>query len=98
MIGAFARMLGRRDRVVACHETDSGYTTQTTSPEGAARRDDAHDAPPEAFVEKVSEEGGDVYVAPVLEALRAALRRRLSGARDEPATTVPEASTSPPPR
>ena len=33
------------------------------------------DAPPERFVEKLSDEGGDVYIAPMLDALRAALAR-----------------------
>lgn len=37
--------------------------------------DASHDAPPERFTQKISDEGGDVYVAPMLEALRAALAK-----------------------
>lgn len=45
----------------------------------------AQGTPPEGFTEKISDEGGDVYVAPMLEALRAALRRHWN-----PSTDVPE--------
>ena len=54
----------------------------------------ARDAPPERFVEKLSDEGGDVYIAPVLEALRAALRARLG--RADPSTDAPEGGTAAP--
>lgn len=45
----------------------------------------ALDAPPERFTEKISDEGGDVYIAPLVEALRAAVRRHW-----EPSTAAPE--------
>lgn len=55
----------------------------------------SHDAPPEGFTQKISDEGGDVYVAPMLEALRAALARA-RGAREErgqPSSSAPQGAT-----
>lgn len=49
---------------------------------------EAQGEPPERFVEKISHEGGDVYVAPVLETLRAALRRYLHPSTDEPERAI----------
>lgn len=53
---------------------------------------EAHDAPPEAFVEKLSDEGGDVYVAPVLESLREAVRRHRVPSTGAPEEATPAAS------
>lgn len=50
-----------------------------------------NDSPPERFVEKVTDEGGDVYIAPVLEALRAALAR----ARRAPRSASDASSVAP---
>lgn len=87
MIGAFARMLRSRDRVLSYEDTPEGHRVN-----GDAGQ--TPDAPPVAFVAKHSEEGGDVYVAPVLDALRAALRRR-RGPRAEDAPTPSAAPTLP---
>lgn len=91
MMGAFARMVGSRSRVLAVEENnavrahgDAGYREHAPSA----------DAPPERFVDKLSEEGGDVYVAPVLEALRAALRARFG--RPDPSRDAPEGGTQAP--
>lgn len=67
-------MVGRRDRIVSV-ETES-YALRTKQDEGYAEHTAAPDAPPEHFVHKVSDEGGDVFIVPVLEMLREALRRR----------------------
>lgn len=57
-----------------------------------------NDAPPEQFTQKISDEGGDVYVAPMLEALRVALAKAVrrapagedaSKAEPQPATPAP---------
>lgn len=86
LIGAFARMLGTRERVVSVSETsDHTYAVTALGPGRPERHSESRDAPPEAFVQKLSEEGGDVYVAPMLEALRELLRRRR-------AATLPEVS------
>ena len=55
----------------------------------------AQDAPPERFTQKISDEGGDVYLAPMLEALRAALLARVKRgqAGDEPSTSEPQGET-----
>lgn len=53
----------------------------------------ARDTPPERFVEKIADEGGDVYVAPVLEALRATLRAKRAGATADASCDAPEAAT-----
>lgn len=84
MIGAFARMLRSRDRVLSYEDTPEGHRVN-----GDAGQ--TPDAPPVAFVAKHSDEGGDVYVAPVLDALRSALRRR----RAAPATDAPAANVAP---
>lgn len=94
MIGAFARMVGHKDRVVSVEETTTdGYAVRTKQMEGYAEHAAARDAPPERFVEKVSDEGGDVFFAPVLDVLRDTLRR----ARGRDAlTTEPEGTTRAP--
>lgn len=88
MIGAFARMLGARERLLAVESTEDqqGYATRAHAPGGVAERKEARDAPPENFVEKVPDEGGDVYMVPMLEALREWVRRRrgLAGADADP--------------
>lgn len=81
MIGNFARL------------------TRSGSPRTLLDADEAAtaDAPPERFVHKVSDEAGDVYLAPVLDSLREALRARRPAAGNastpEPETTTPESST-----
>ena len=50
-------------------------------------------APPAAFVHRIPDEGGDVILAPVVDALRAALRRRREQTADNPSTSVTEALT-----
>lgn len=77
MIGAFARMLGAKERLLAVEETENrGYATMAAGPQGVEAREGARDAPPEAFVERVSDEGGDVYLSPMIEALRSWVRRQ----------------------
>ena len=57
----------------------------------------AQDAPPERFTQKISDEGGDVYVAPMLEALRAALARAKRGqASDDASSDEPQPETPDP--
>lgn len=64
----------------------------------------SNDAPPERFTQKISDEGGDVYVAPMLEALRAALakavKRQGAGEPSRPgkdaSSHAPEGATSDP--
>ena len=88
MIGAFARKLGARERLLAVETTEEphGYATRAHEPGGVAPRKEARDAPPEGFVERVQDEGGDVYMVPMLEALRDWVRRRrgLAGADADP--------------
>jgi hypothetical protein len=76
MIGAFARILGSRERIVSCEQTaDHAYAVKTRGPAGDVSAESA-DAPPERFVERIPHEGGDVIFAPMLETLRAILRGR----------------------
>ena len=92
MIGAFARMLGKRERILAYEETpDTGISVQARHDAGEDTTSEGRDAPPEAFVEKVPHEGGDVYVSPMLEMLRRTLRRR----RDEQPSVDPTLSRPP---
>lgn len=75
MIGAFARMIGQRDRVLTFEQTgDHAYAVRTD--DAAATPSEARDQPPEGFVERIPHEGGDVFFAPILEALRNVLRVR----------------------
>ncbi|HVM44608.1 MAG TPA: hypothetical protein VM582_01635 [Candidatus Thermoplasmatota archaeon] len=53
----------------------------------------ADDAPPERFTQKISDEGGDVYLAPVLDALRAALARGKRAASEDASPPAPEGAT-----
>lgn len=82
MIGAFARMVGRQSRIVSTENYD----------EIAAG---AGDAPPEGFVHKVADEGGDVFFAPMVDLLRESLRRarKQPTAEGKPLTVAPEATT-----
>jgi hypothetical protein len=78
MIAAFARMLGSRERVLSCEETSGSYSVRTrNADDGVDAATVAQDAPPEQFVERIPHEGGDVYLAPVLDTLRAVLRSAL---------------------
>lgn len=89
LIGAFARMLRTRDRVLSVEETEgNGYAVKATGAGRFAEHPAAADSPPEGFVEKLPHEGGDVYVAPMLEAMRAWMRRRKEEAADEGAQTL----------
>lgn len=79
MIGAFARMLGNRDRVLTFEQTgDHAYAVRTRG--DAAVSSESRDQPPERFVERIPHEGGDVVFAPILETLRAVLRGRRADA------------------
>jgi hypothetical protein len=76
MIGAFARMFGSRDRVLTVEETEANaYEVKARSEDGLESVSTTVDQPPAAFVERLPHEGGDVYFAPVLETLRAVLRK-----------------------
>lgn len=80
MIGAFARMIGNRQRVLSVEETEeNGYAVQATGDDYHATSQEG-DQPPEAFVQRFRHEGGDVWVAPMVEMLRELLRRRRAGA------------------
>lgn len=84
MIGAFARMLRTRERVLAVEETEGqGYAVKAGGPGAFEELAGRPDAPPEGFVEKVPHEGGDVYIAPMLEAMRSWMRRRKDEAAEE---------------
>lgn len=74
MIGAFARLLGNRERVLVCEQTgEHAYSVKSRGDEGD-KAAEASDGPPDGFVEKFQYDGGDVFFAPVLETLRAVLR------------------------
>ena len=91
MIGAFARMLGSRDRLLTVEEKDANaYAWKTRTPEGGERGADGSDAPPEAFSERIEHEGGDVFVVPMLETLRRVLRARLGRTEPESLSGVSE--------
>ncbi|HVL49040.1 MAG TPA: hypothetical protein VM889_10825 [Candidatus Thermoplasmatota archaeon] len=77
MIGAFAKMLGDRDRVLEVAAEENGSQVKLTSRgDGTGQVTSVSDAPPAAFVEKMAYDGGDVYVVPFLEAFRSWLRRK----------------------
>lgn len=83
MIGAFARMLRTRNRILSVDETEGqGYAIKATGPCNYAEHAVAADSPPEGFVEKLPHEGGDVYIAPMLEAMRTWMRRRKEEAEE----------------
>lgn len=87
MIGAFARMLGSQDRVLACEQTgDHAYAVRTSGAADQTR--ESRDQPPEGFVERIAHEGGDVFFAPLLETLRNILRARAKPDEAEPATVA----------
>ena len=84
MLGAFARKLTSRDRVLSYEETGEHKYAMRTHNEGGVHHAETHDAPPEGFVERIPHEGGDVFIAPMLEALRNVLRTgRAKRAEDE---------------
>jgi hypothetical protein len=94
MIGAFARMLGNRERIVSCEQTaDHAWSVSSRGPEGDAQAQ-GHDGPPERFVERFPHEGGDVFLAPMLDTLRAVLRRP----RKEAGGTLPGLTQNEEPR
>lgn len=77
VIGAFARMFGTRERLISYEETrENGYAVKARSRDDGDTLAETSDAPPEAFVEKIPHDGGDVYLAPVVEMLRSVFRRR----------------------
>lgn len=76
MIGAFARMLGSRERILSVEENERGYALKARDDHGGDSVRDARDTPPEGFVEKISDEGGDVYMSPIVEAWRHIFRRK----------------------
>lgn len=81
MIGAFARMIGARERILQVEQTEEKeYHVRVHGAQGPSEAQHG-DAPPEQFVERISQEGGDVIVAPIIEALRDILGRRRSEAR-----------------
>ena len=98
MIGAFARMLGARERLLTVEPTEDqqGYATRAQTPGHAPTRREARDAPPEGFVAKIPDEGGDVYMVPLLEALRDWVRRQrgLPGADADPTPATTEPATT----
>lgn len=76
MIGAFARMLRHKDHVEAVEGSpEAGWAVRTRE---GAHLPETRDAPPERFVERVSDEGGEVYMSPVVEAFRTLFRRKPS--------------------
>lgn len=87
MIGAFARMLGKGNRVLNVEETSEGYRVRALD---ASAANEGKDGPPEGFVEKIPHEGGDVFLAPIVEALRNVLRNAKKDASVVPATPGPE--------
>lgn len=76
MIGNFARIVRAPFRALPMEDTTES---------------EARGTPPERFVEKISEDGGDVYLAPVLDTLRAALRRHFQATPAEPQARTPDA-------
>lgn len=92
MIGAFARMLRQRDHVeVVEGSPEAGWAVRSREGE---RLQETRDAPPEQFVQRVSDEGGEVYISPVLETLRQIFRRKPS--MDASETSSPDAPTERP--
>lgn len=78
MIGVFAKMFGPRERVTEIAEADGGLQVKARADAGVETASVAADAPPEAFVEKMEYEGGNVYVIPFMEAFRAWVKRSKS--------------------
>jgi hypothetical protein len=71
MIGAFARMF-------ASHrpgEEPAAARAGTVREMGLTRSSEVPDPPPEAFVDSVHDEGGTVYVSPILETFRNLFRK-----------------------
>ncbi|MHB8584579.1 MAG: hypothetical protein ACYDDF_01895 [Thermoplasmatota archaeon] len=77
MMGAFARMFGSQAPQAghSFHGTVAGPTKEVHDM-GLTSASEAQESPPDAFVSKVSEEGGTVYVSPFLERLLAGIRRK----------------------
>lgn len=77
-------MFGSRERLLSYEETtQNGFEVKARTEGGGDLVAQAHDAPPEMFVHKVSDEGGDVYVSPMVEMLRRVFRRRRDGDDDQ---------------
>lgn len=69
-------MFGSRERVLVVAETESNaYEVKARAADGRDTTSTADDQPPPAFVERLPHDGGDVYFSPVLETLRAVLRK-----------------------
>lgn len=71
-------MFGSSARVVSVEEEEGkkgAYSVQAWSRAGSPSGGSASDAPPDAFVQRIEHPGGDVVVSPILEALRAWLRK-----------------------
>lgn len=82
-------MLRTRDRVLSVEETEgNGYAVKAAGAGEFAEHAAVGDSPPEGFVEKLPHEGGDVYIAPMLEAMRSWMRRRKEEAADEEARSL----------
>lgn len=93
MIGAFARMTARRDRLLRIDEAPEGTTIHTG--QGATT---VQDGPPPAFVQSVADEGGTVHVSPLVEALRDWLAKGRHAPRNAPdASTTATENTTPAP-
>lgn len=91
MIGAFARMLGRGNRVLTVEESGNALQVRTRGQTGDVTSE-TNDGPPERFVERIPHEGGDVVIAPILDALRAILRREKRTAEADASPSAPESS------
>lgn len=89
MIGAFARKLGKSDRILSYEQT--AQDTIAVQSRHESERDsvtEARDAPPEAFVERLAYPGGDVYMVPLIEAMRQWFKRRRGDATDDAEATT----------
>lgn len=76
-------MFGSRERLLSYEETtQNGLEVKARVEGGGDLVAQAQDAPPEMFVHKVSDEGGDVYLSPMVEMLRRVFRRRRDEADD----------------
>ncbi|MGQ0536995.1 MAG: hypothetical protein ACT4PT_13110 [Methanobacteriota archaeon] len=78
VIGAFARVFKPKERVlhVAELEGSAGYEVESSLGNGEGRRTRLDAGTPEAFIEEVEYEAGNVIVSPVLEALRQLFSKR----------------------
>jgi len=88
MIAAFARMTRAQARLLRVDETPQGVTLQTSRGEASGS-----DAPPERFVQTVEDEGGQVHVSAMVDALRAWLARQRNTSTNATKTTTPPPPT-----